>query len=249
MLTTSEPAAPLAKPLRIAAKTQTARSPHGALFDRIPHVSSRVLAAKEHLFRSGDAATHVYRVECGHFCIYRLLPDGRRQVMGFASAGDVIGLGATGDYDCTAQATETSRVASMPVSVLREVARRDAAVGAMLCEAMAEELAAARDVLVMVSHRSASEKLADFLLALSRRNARRGADPDVIVLPMTRIDIADFLGLTIETVSRTFTRFRAEGLIGIEQCILVTIQDHAGLARLAGGAGTTGGHTLQRLAS
>jgi CRP/FNR family transcriptional regulator len=208
-----------------------------------------VLAAKEHLFRSGDAATHVYQVECGHFCIYRLLPDGRRQVMGFASAGDVIGLGATGDYDCTAHATETSRVTFVPVSVLREVARRDAPVGALLCEAMAEELAAARDVLVMVSHRSASEKLADFLLALSRRNARRGSDPDVIVLPMTRIDIADFLGLTIETVSRTFTRFRAEGLIGIEQCILLTIHDRAGLARLAGGAGEMGGHTRQRLAS
>ncbi|HRD76052.1 MAG TPA: helix-turn-helix domain-containing protein, partial [Hyphomicrobiaceae bacterium] len=65
------------------------------------------------------------------------------------------------------------------------------------------------------------------------RSARRGGSPREIVLPMTRSDIADFLGLTIETVSRTFTRLRAEGLIEIEQCILVTIKDEAALEATA----------------
>ena len=86
-----------------------------------------------------------------------------------------------------------------------------------------------------VSHRTARERVAGFLLALVQRSARRGEDATNIVLPMTRTDIADFLGLTIETVSRTFSKFRAEGLIDLEQCVLVTIRDRHALTVIAEG--------------
>ena len=94
---------------------------------------------------------------------------------------------------------------------------------------------AAPEPLFTSSRPSATEPIGSFLLPLSRRSERRGEDPLEIVLTMTRPDIADFLGLTIETVSRTFTKLRNEGLIDLEQCILVTIKDAEALAEVARG--------------
>ncbi len=196
----------------------------------------RTFNAKEHIYCEGDPATHVYRVEAGHVCIYRILPDGRRQVVDFAYAGDFVGLGAIGEHAAGAQATTKTRVRCLPVQALHDIIRLDARVGLKLYEAVSHELLAARDLLFTVSQRTATERLAGFLIALSHRNARRGEDARDIVLPMTRADIADFLGLTIETVSRTFTKFRIEGLIDLEQCVLVTIKDAEALTELAGGA-------------
>lgn len=194
---------------------------------------ARLLDGKEHLFCEGDRASHVYLVEAGHFCIYRMMADGRRQVIDFAYPGDVIGLGALGEHAANAQATVKSRVRCIPIATLHDVARKDPGLGLKLYEALSQELLAAREHLFTISQCTATERVASFLLALSRRNARRGEEPAELVLPMTRTDIADFLGLTIETVSRTFSKFRAEGLIEIKHCILVTICDAEALAELA----------------
>ena len=196
---------------------------------------TRIIDAREHLFCEGDRASHVYLVEAGHVCIYRVLPDGRRQVVDFAYPGDVIGLGALGTHATNAQATIKTWVRSIPVATLHNVAASDAQLGRKLYEALSQELLAAREHLFTVSQCTASERVAKFLLALSRRNGRRGESRAEIVLPMTRTDIADFLGLTIETVSRTFSRFRADRLIKIEHCILVTLLDVEGLAAVAAG--------------
>jgi CRP-like cAMP-binding protein len=208
----------------------------------LPEGKVRVVSAKEHVYREGDPATHVYRVEAGYVCIYRGLPDGRRQIVNFAYPGDFIGLGAFRDHSASALAGTKTRLKSFPVAGLRDSARRDTNLGLRLYEAVSEELAAAHDLLMTVSHRSAGERLAAFLLALSRRNGRRGENEREIVLPMTRTDIADFLGLTIETVSRTFTKFRIEGLIDLEQCILVTICDLAALEMAAGNGASSEQH-------
>ena len=208
-----------------------------ALNDRLSRGQPRLLEAKEHLFCEGDAATHVYQVELGHICIYRMLPDGRRQVVDFAYPGDIIGLGALTEHCDSAQAMERTIVRATPLATLHEMAQNDTRLGLKLYEAMARELMAARELLFTVSQRTAAERVAAFLLALSRRNVRRGQSPDEIVLPMTRMDIADFLGLTIETVSRTLTKLRLEGVIDLEQCILVTILNPEALARLAQGTG------------
>ncbi len=200
----------------------------------LPEGKIRVVAAGEHVYREGDTATHVYCIEAGHVCIYRVLPDGRRQIVTFAYPGDFIGLGAIHDHATSAQAGAKTRLKSFPIANLQESARFDATLGLRLYAAVSEELAAAHDLLMTVSHRSAGERLAAFLLALSRRNGRRGGNACEIVLPMTRTDIADFLGLTIETVSRTFTKFRLEGLIDLEQCVIVTICDLKALEMAAG---------------
>lgn len=204
-------------------------------FEGLDGGAVRVVNAKDHVFREGDAASHVYIVEAGHLCIYRVLPDGRRQVMDFAYPGDIVGLGAIEAHGTNAQATERTRVRCFTLGDLREKAHDNAAFCMALYSAMSQELVAARELVVTVGHRTATEKVASFLMALSRRNARRGTSPNELVLPMTRSDIADFLGLTIETVSRTFTKFRHDEVIDLEQCVLVTIRDPRKLANLAGG--------------
>ena len=165
-----------------------------------------------------------------------MLADGRRQVVDFAYPGDIIGLGALDTHATSAQATTKTRVRCIPTATLHDVAARNAGLSRKLYEALSHELLAAREHLFTVTQCTAAERLAAFLLALSRRNGRRGENPDEIVLPMTRTDIADFLGLTIETVSRTFSKFRADGLIELEHCILVTLLDADGLAEAASGA-------------
>jgi CRP/FNR family transcriptional regulator len=208
-----------------------------ALTERLGRGQTRTLEAKEHLFCEGDPASHVYRVEVGHICIYRMMPDGRRQVVDFAYPGDLIGLGALAEHSDSAQAMERTIVRAMSLATLRELAQSDTRLGIKLYEALSRELMAARELLFTVSQRTAAERIAAFLLALSRRNVRRGESPSEIVLPMTRMDIADFLGLTIETVSRTLTKLRTEGVIDLEQCILVSILKPETLANLAQGMG------------
>lgn len=208
-----------------------------ALDERLARGQTRTIEAKEHLFCEGDAASHVYRVELGHICIYRMMPDGRRQVVDFAYPGDLIGLGALEEHSDSAQAMERTIVRAMPLATLRELAQSDSRLGLKLYEALSRELMAARELLFTVSQRTAAERVAAFLLALSRRNVRRGENPFEIVLPMTRMDIADFLGLTIETVSRTLTKLRHEGVIDLEQCILVSILKPRALTQLAQGTG------------
>lgn len=205
------------------------------LNDRLIEGPVRTFDAKEHIYREGDPVTHVYKVEIGHVCIYRMMPDGRRQVIDFAYPGDFFALGALGEHAANAITTDRARVRCMPVAALRQVIANDTSMGIRLYEAMSLELSAARELLFTVTQRTASERLAAFLIALSRRNERNGDDADEFVLPMTRSDIADFLGLTIETVSRTFTKFRTDGLIEVAQCVLVTIVDHEALAALAEG--------------
>jgi len=163
------------------------------------------------------------------------LPDGRRQIVDFAYPGDLIGLGAPGEHVFSAQAITLARLRCLPAGLLHEVALHDPQVGMQLYRAMSEQLLAARDLLLTVGQRNATERLGALLLALSRRNARIGADPGRIALPMTRADIADFLSLTIETVSRTFTKLRQAGTIELVQSSLVVIRDPRALERLATG--------------
>ena len=196
---------------------------------------TRIVERKEHVFFEGDDATQIFKVEGGHVCIYRMLADGRRQIVDFAFPGEFIGLGAARQHSLNAQALDRTRLRCLPTSKLRNIIRLHPGLGLELYQAMSSELSATRRLLVAVSQRSAKERVAGFLLELSDRYARRNDDASTIVLPMTRADIADYLGLTIETVSRMFTKLRKDGLINIEHCILITLNDMDALAEVAEG--------------
>ena len=206
----------------------------------LAHSSLRRVENKGFVFAEGDAVTHVYKVETGAVALYKVLADGRRQIVGFAYPGDLIGLGAQGEHLMNAQAVKPTRLRCLAVAALRQSAARDPMIGFKLYEALAGELAATRDLMLTTGQRSAMERVAGFLLALSRRNERNAQDPTCFELPMTRADIGDFLGLTIETVSRTFTKLKILGLIELPQSNHVKLVDIEDLESLADGDGHEG---------
>jgi CRP/FNR family transcriptional regulator len=201
----------------------------------IRRTGPKVMQAREHVFFEGDPITHVYQVEHGTVCLYKTLQDGRRQIVDFAHPGDFIGLGAGGDHVFSAQAITLTRLRRLPARALHEVACQNPDIGMQLYRALSDQLLAARDLLLTVGQRNATERLAALLLALSRRNERNGTNHARIVLAMTRADIADFLSLTVETVSRTFTKLRQSGIIELAHSSLVVIKDRHALEQLAAG--------------
>jgi CRP/FNR family transcriptional regulator len=221
--------------LQTVVSTSVPEAQHTGLEQRLAQASLRRVEAKEFVFAEGDPTTHIFQVETGAVALYKVLGDGRRQVVGFAYPGDLIGLGAEGEHVMNAQAIKPTRLRCLPVASLNQIARSDPRLGFKLYEALARELAATRDLLLTTGQRSATERVVSFLLAFSRRNERNAQDPCMFDLPMTRADIADFLGLTIETVSRTFTKLKVQGLIELPQSSTVHIADLAGLRGLAGG--------------
>jgi len=219
--------------------SETSSESHG-LDNWIRRTVPKVMQAREHVFFEGDPITHIYQVEHGTVCLYKTLQDGRRQIIDFAHPGDFIGLGTGGDHVFSAQTITLTRLRCLPAGALLEVACHNPEIGMQLYRALSDQLLAARDLVLTVGQRNAIERLAALLFALSRRNERNGANSSRIALSMTRADIADFLSLTVETVSRTFTKLRQSGIIDLVHSSLVVIKDRRALERLAAGETASG---------
>ena len=211
-----------------------------SLANWIHHAGSKVMQAREHVYFEGDPITHIYQVEQGTVCLYKTLHDGRRQIVDFAQPGDFLGLGTGDEHVLGAQAIALTRLRCLPAGALYDVAWQNPEIGMQLYRALSDQLLAAHDLLLTVGQRNATERLATLLLALSQRNERYGANRARIALAMTRADIADFLSLTVETVSRTFTKLRQTGVIDLIHSSLVLIKDRGALERLAAGEAKSG---------
>lgn len=166
-------------------------------------------AAGEEIFRQGDPADHVYRIQSGAVVTYRLLSDGRRQVTDFHVAGDFIGLEAGVEYSVTAEALGAVTAVAVRRGALSELAETNAALGRTLWQLSVRAWARSQDHALILGRHGACERVAAFLLAYADRVGADGC----VDLPMTRQDMADHLGLTIHTVSRTLSQLEAEGLI------------------------------------
>jgi CRP/FNR family transcriptional regulator len=201
--------------------------------DILDRASVRRLQSKEHIFCEGDPRTHVFQIEEGVVTIYQMLNDGRRQVVDFAYPGDFIGLGPTAEYLFSAEATSPARVRCIAAGILDEAARQDPNLALRLYNAVSLELSAARSLLVAIGQRSAIERVATFLLMLHGRTRRDDGRTGFVHLPMRRADIGDFLGLTIETVSRTFTKLRMMGVIEVSHGTEIRIADIERLADIS----------------
>ncbi len=188
---------------------------------------------REDLFLEGDEATHLFEILEGMVCAYRLLPDGTRHVVSFYFPGDLIGYCCIGVYPFNAQGLGEVRVRRIPRASIDRMVERRPDFARRLLKLAADELIATRDHLLCVAAKSAEAKMAAFLLALSERNAQAGCDPRRIELLMTRIDIGDYLGLTIETVSRTLSKLKRSAIISLPQTNLVVIHDVARLRQIA----------------
>ncbi len=196
----------------------------------------RKLAEGQRLWSEGEERSHVYVVRSGSLRFSRMLPDGRRVVIGFAYAGDLVGLGSD-RHISDAEAIQCARLDALSIAAFQRAVQVDQAFAGLVRSEVSHALCAAQEHIVVVSKLTASERLAHFLVSLSNRNRRHGNSPASVVLPMRRIDIADFLGLTIETVSRTLTSFRKARVIEMEQPSIVFLKSLNALSRLASGDG------------
>ncbi|MBE0614254.1 MAG: helix-turn-helix domain-containing protein [Burkholderiales bacterium] len=190
----------------------------------------------ESLFRTDDRFTSLYAVRKGFFKSAVLLRDGRRdQVTGFSMAGEVLGMDGidTARHTCNAIALEDSDVCAIPFAGLQKLARDIPSLQRQFQRMMSREIVREQGVLLLLSQMTADERLAVFLLNLSQRFAAHGGSPSKFNLRMTREEIGSYLGLSLETVSRTLSKLREEELIGVQQKF-IRILDHAGLKRLIG---------------
>lgn len=163
-------------------------------------------AEKETICLQGDAADSVYNNTEGTVRLYKLLPDGRRQIMGFLLSGDFMGLALSDRYAFSADAVEPVAACRFDRSAFKALTEEKPHLLHRLHEAATHELTLAQDHMVLLGRRTTEEKIAAFLIGLRDRRRRLGSGTVTIPLPMTRTDIADYLGLTIETVSRTSSK-------------------------------------------
>jgi CRP/FNR family transcriptional regulator len=165
------------------------------------------------LAREGDPAPHVFSITSGSLRVYKLLPDGRRQITGFLFAGDFLGLAIGDDYVFSAEAMEPSTVCRFRKGPFRALVQQSSPLEHMLLNRTMHELAAAQNQMLLLGRKTAIERMAYFLLDLPGHDPARPSAPGHVRLPMKRAEIADYLGLTIETVSRVLTRMKLKGLI------------------------------------
>ena len=187
----------------------------------------------ETLFKAGDEFGSVYAIRSGFF--KTSLPDGegREQVTGFFMGGELLGMDGLGSdaYHCSAIALEDSEVCVLPYALITELSHEIPALQRHLHAVMAREIVRDHGVMMLLGSMRAEERLATFLLNLSKRFLRRGYSASDFHLRMTREEIGSYLGLKLETVSRLFSQFQRDGLIDVAQKH-VRIVDISGLERV-----------------
>jgi len=179
----------------------------------------------EEVFGEEEPADFVYKVVSGVCRTTRLLRDGRRQVSAFQLPGDVLGLERGVTHRGSAEAVSPCDVALVRSSVLRRAMDRDALAANQVWALTVAELERTEEHLLLLGRKTAAERVGSFLLSLSQRCGSF----KTLDLPMSRSDIADHLGLTIETVSRTMSLFVRQGAIGLESARCVVLKDRDAL--------------------
>jgi CRP/FNR family transcriptional regulator len=193
------------------------------------------LSAGQSLFHEGDPATRVFTLTRGTLKLYRLLADGRRHITGFMHAGDFLGITVDDEHAFSAEAIEDAQLCWFPRNRFDEFVENHSSMERELYRLAAHELAAAQRQMLLLGRKTATERLATFLLSLAERaNPADRAQPKVH-LPMTRSDIADYLGLTKETVSRVLSALGRDRLIRLAAVTEVELLDPEALEQIAEG--------------
>lgn len=182
------------------------------------------LAPGRAAFWEGDAAEHVFRIEEGMVRIQRILLDGRRAVAGFLGAGDVMGLCFEETYLYTAEAVTPARLRRAPRAAVHALLAGSPEARPLILAQVRDEICAAQEQLLVLLHQTADERLARFLVGMARRRAGEPRPGLAVVLPMSRLDIADHLGLSVETVCRSMTKLRNEGVVHLHGPSRVVIE-------------------------
>ncbi|MCX7173602.1 MAG: helix-turn-helix domain-containing protein [Proteobacteria bacterium] len=186
-----------------------------------------------HLYRSGERFSAIYAVKSGFFKTDVLTDDARDHVTGFQMAGEILGMDGISNevHTCNAVALEDSEVCLIPYADLEGLSRELRTLQHQLHKVMSREIVRGHSTMLLLGVKRVDESLAAFLLDLSKRLTARGYSPTEFHLRMTREEIGSYLGLKLETVSRSFSRFQEEGIISVEQRH-IRILDISGLKKL-----------------
>jgi len=189
--------------------------------DRIEHIVQKRRRVKrgEQLFRNGDSFHSLYAIRTGFFKTSVSTTDGREQVTGFQMAGEIMGLdGIVSDrHTCDAMSLEDAEVCIMPFDRIEELSREITALQKHVHKIMSREIVREHGVMMLLGSMRAEERVAAFLLNLTQRLHTRGFSQSELVLRMTREEIGSYLGLKLETVSRTFSKFMEDGIVDVKQ--------------------------------
>jgi CRP/FNR family transcriptional regulator len=232
------------EPFKVACSSCNLRElclPVGMSSDQLERLDAMVatrrpVARGETLFRVGDAFASLYAVRTGFFKTCVSSEDGRDQVTGFQMAGELLGLDGIGSerHTCDAVALEDSQVCVIPFHDLEDLSREFSDLQRQFHKIMSREIVRDHGVMLLLGSMRAEERLAAFLVNLTQRLKSRGFSPSSLILRMTREEIGSYLGLKLETVSRTFSKFQDDGLLEVKQRH-IRVLDAAGLQALVNG--------------
>ena len=180
---------------------------------------SKPLHRGDHLFRSGESFRSLYVVKTGSVKTYAPSEEGGEQVLGFHLPGEVIGLDAIDNeiHACSARALETSAICELPFSRLEDLSTSIPSLQHQMYRLLSKEISHDTEMLLLLGKKNAEERLAAFLINMSKRLHQRGLSATDFHLSMSRHEIGNYLGLAVETVSRLFTRFQEEGLLKVDR--------------------------------
>lgn len=205
----------------------------------------QVFEPKATIIYEEDEANNVYNISEGILRLTKLLPDGRRLVTGFLYPGDFVGLAFHNNYSYSVEAVTKVKVCRFPRLKLEALLKEIPKLESKLLGMMSNELKEAQDRMMLLGRKSPKERLASFILNISSRKVEPSEGPakphlisepnDSFELPMSRMDISDYLGLTIETVSRTLTSFSKDGVISTEGRKIINILNREKLEDIADG--------------
>jgi len=213
------------------------RSINGSDLEKLDNIIERKkpLKRNEHLFQVGSLFNSIYVVRSGSLKTYSPTVDGQEQVTGFHLPGELLGLDAIGKgkHPCAAKALETTSVCEVPFENLENLTQELPTLQHQLLRLMSKEIFDDQELMLLLGKKTAEARLSAFLLSISLRFKQRGFSSSEFYLSMSRNDIANYLGLAVETVSRMFTRFQEDGLIDAERKHII-IKNRENLQQIAG---------------
>lgn len=192
-------------------------------------VTESAYDSNEEIYGEGEPSEYIYQLLTGAVRVYKLLSDGRRQIGAFLLPGDVFGIETRDTYRMSAEAIVNATVRLVKRSAVEKLAQTDATVACALWAAASGELRHAKDHMMLLGRKTAAERVATFLLEMDGRYAKDG----VRSLPMCRRDIGDYLGLTLETVSRAISALQAKGVVELSSARCITVRKRDRLAAIA----------------
>jgi len=195
---------------------------------------SKPLQKNQHLYREGDDFQSVFAVRSGTLKAYKTTDDGREQVTGFYFPGEILGMDgiSNNSHASSAKALETAAICEIPFTSLERLSALMPNLQRHFFQLMSHEITEDQQLITLLSKNSADERVAALMLSISGRNARRKLSATQFRLPMSRVDIGNYLGLTVETVSRVFSRMQKMDILRVDNKE-IEILDSQGLKNMA----------------